>query len=151
VDDLRFRDVALPEIGLIKPLWEKLNRLHRDDSPFFKDRYDSLTFEQRIGLIRNMPPDRVLVTVVEAAGAPVGYCVSAVHHHGCGEIESLYLEPDRRGQGAGRKLVDRHLAWLNSHGCPKIRVAVAYGHDSVFDFYKKLGFYPRLTYLEYKG
>ncbi|AKL95821.1 hypothetical protein CACET_c23750 [Clostridium aceticum] len=42
------------------------------------------------------------------------------------------------------------IDWLKGESCKKIFVAVADGHESLFDFYMKQGFYPRLTYLELK-
>jgi hypothetical protein len=42
------------------------------------------------------------------------------------------------------------MKWLNENNCVKILVAIAEGHESVFGFYQKYGFYPMITYLKKK-
>jgi GNAT superfamily N-acetyltransferase len=149
-DDVRFRNIPLGLIDLIRPLWEKLNRLHLADSPHFKEHYKNFRFEERMKVFLGIDPEKILITAVERGSDILGYCVSSVHADGTGEIESLYVEPELRGLGLGARLVADHVAWLKNKGCGKLRVAVACGHESVFPFYEKMGFFPRVTYLEYK-
>ena len=47
-------------------------------------------------------------------------------------------------------LVKLHTEWMKQNNCEKIVVTVSYGHNSVLDFYHKVGFYERLIELEYK-
>lgn len=146
----RIREIPFSEVHVIKPLWEGLNRMHQADSPYFKDHYASFTFERRIADFAAKAAGDLRVTVLEDdEGAAVGYCVSTFES-GAGEIESLYLDARMRGKGWGKALVEDHLGWLRGKGARKIRLAVSYGHDEVLEFYHKLGFYERLTYMELK-
>lgn len=133
----------------IKPLWEKLNELHYRDSRHFKDHYSGFTFESRTEKFYNMADEDLHIQVVRESNGPVGYCISTVAGLS-GEIDSLYLDGNQRGTGLGRHLVESAVLWMKEKMCSQIRVSVADGHESVMDFYGKMGFMPRLTILELK-
>jgi ribosomal protein S18 acetylase RimI-like enzyme len=80
----------------------------------------------------------------------VGYCVSSLSKEKTGEIESIFVDDAYRSCGIGSTLVTRALVWLDENGSTRNRVSVSEGNESVWDFYKKFGFYPRLTVLEQK-
>lgn len=147
---LLLTDIPLSAAGRIRPLWEELNRIHLADSTYFRDAYRAMDFDTRMAPIVKLDPARVKLTVAELDGKDLGYCVSTVREDD-GELESLYLDPSLRGQGTGEALVRLHVEWMKAHGCGRIRVSVAEGHESVFGFYEKMGFWPRLTVLELKN
>lgn len=142
--------IGKSDIGLVKPLWEKLNALHLEDSRHFKDHYRTFTFEQRCGKFRTIDDDRIRIELVMDGEIPVGYCIATMDSSD-GEIDSVYIEGHYRKRGFGRRLMENSIAWLKEHRCDTIRVAVAEGHESVYDFYRELGFYPRMTYFQMKG
>ena len=143
------RDITKAEITALKPLWEELNRLHLEDSVYFKDHYASFTFEKRMATLLAHDPDDTRITVAFSGTEPVGYCISTILGAN-GEIESLCLAACARGEGLGRRLVESHVAWMQERGCEKIRVSVSHGHYSALGFYRKLGFRDRLMVLELK-
>jgi ribosomal protein S18 acetylase RimI-like enzyme len=147
---LQFEEIELARITRIKPLWEKLNALHYEESVYFKDHYASFTFEKRMEGIVVRNSSQVKITLVSESGSARGYCLSTVDGAN-GEIDSLYLDADLRGCGVGRKLMQLHVDWLKEKACKRIRLSVSYGHEDVVAFYHKLGFYERLITLEYKG
>lgn len=148
--EFQLKEIRVEELYLIKGLWEKLNHLHQEDSKFFKEHYASNTFEKRCEKFLTLDPVDIRIEVVESLESQIiGYCISTVSHR-VGEIESLFIEQAYRQQELGKLLVSRGTQWLKDCKCDKIQVSVADGHESVFDFYKKQGFYPRLTYLELK-
>ncbi len=67
-----------------------------------------------------------------------------------GEIESIFVEEGYRSRGIGSALVERALAWLDTNDSVRNRVSIADGNEAAFSFYKKFGFYPRMTVLEQK-
>lgn len=136
-------------LSLLKPLWEKLNEIHLHDSPHFKNFYEAFTFEKRIVSFDTIMPDNMLIQAVEHEGEICGYCISAVTNE-TGEIESLYLDEKARGKGLGETLCRNAIEWMKKRNCKKIQVSVSYGHEEVFGFYEKLGFYPRMTMLQHK-
>jgi GNAT superfamily N-acetyltransferase len=142
-------DVPKQKIGCIRNLWEKLNQLHYDDSVYFEDHYVSFTFEKRVAAFADIEDANLKISVVKDGPRFLGYCVSSIEGlHG--EIDSLYLEEELRGRGIGKRLVEAHIAWMKGRGCDRVRLAVSYGHDSVREFYHRMGFFERLVYYELK-
>jgi ribosomal protein S18 acetylase RimI-like enzyme len=83
-------------------------------------------------------------------GMCAGYCVSSVSAENTGEVESLFVAVTYRSQGIGTILVSRALAWMDSLGTSRNRVSVGDGNEAAWAFYRKFGFYPRITILEQK-
>ena len=141
----QIEDIAVEKISCIRNLWEKLNKLHYEDSVYFEDFYESFSFEERIGRFRNLGAEDLKITIVKDGPRFLGYCISTKEEKN-GEIDSIYLEDEVQGRGVGKKLVQDHVKWLKESGCSRIRVAVSYGHEKgVEDFYHHLGFFKRLT------
>jgi len=142
-------DLPKDDIMKIKHLWEKLNMIHYQDSTYFKDYHKNLTFEKRCQDLTETDYNHIKISILQDSEQIVGYCISIIKKN-IGEIESLYIDDNYRKYGYGRKLIEIALDWFRENNCRKITVAVVHGHEAVFDFYKKIGFYPRLTYLQMK-
>lgn len=141
--------ISKDRLSEIKPLWEKLKEIHLRDSRHFKDHYSGFTFEERIGKFEAMEAENLLIQIVKGEKKLLGYCLSSFDGES-GEVDSLYLEDEMRGTGLGRHLVESAILWMKENKCSQIRVSVADGHESVLEFYGKMGFMPRLTVLELK-
>ncbi|PKM50970.1 MAG: N-acetyltransferase [Firmicutes bacterium HGW-Firmicutes-7] len=148
--DFTTKDIGIDQLDLIKPLWEKLNQLHLQDSKYFKEHFRTFTFEKRCEKFRRMEGRSIKIEVVvnEILGI-IGYCITTIGQE-AGEVESLFVEEEFRKDGLGNMLVGSAIQWLKGNNCNKILVGIAEGHEEVFGFYMKNGFYPRLTYLELK-
>lgn len=48
MENLKFYLIDNSKINLIKPLWKKLNKHHKNKSEHFKDYFDQLVFEERM-------------------------------------------------------------------------------------------------------
>lgn len=129
----------------IKAIWEELRSIHQSDSTYFKEFYKSYTFEERVGVLLNSDKD-VKIFGIHHENNLAGFCLSSISGS-VGEIESLCVSDRYRGLGYGKRLVNFSLDWFTRKQTQKIQVTVAEGHESVFDFYKMFGFYPRLTTL----
>ena len=130
----------------IKPLWEKLNHLHRERSDHFADHFHRFTFEDRIREFEGKPH----LAVFAAGTGPdeyQAYCIVSADGD-AGEVDSLYVDPECRGKGIGRKLMERALDWLSGTGCAKVRISVAQGNEQALDFYETFGFKLRFLVLE---
>ncbi len=147
-EKITFRRIRREEILKIKPLWLKLNDMHHRESAHFRDFYSSFTFEKRISKFGTLPEEKLFIETVEKGNEPIGCCICTIDEDRTGEIDSLYIEEEYRNRGLGGKLTRNGIAWLRAQGCGRIAVAVSHGHESVFPFYEKYGFYPRLTSLE---
>jgi ribosomal protein S18 acetylase RimI-like enzyme len=146
-----FKRLPANELTRIKPLWEDLNRIHRDDSVYFKEHYAAFSFEIRSAGWLKLPEDNFhLLIALTKDMVPIGYCVSTIDTNRKGEIDSLFVSTTFRQQGIGKALLEKSMERLQGNQCKPIRLTVSYGHESVLGFYQRLGFYPRLTTLEWK-
>lgn len=141
-------EVLLDEI---KELWEGLNLVHHEKSPYFKKHFETNTFEKRKNeLISHAGKGRLFTVLArDESQKNVGYCVSSVVD-GVGEIESIFISPSYRKHGIGRQLMQKSLDWLEASHPEKVIVKVAVGNEEAFGFYGKFGLYPRLTELQMK-
>ena len=135
----------------IEPLWKQLVLYLLGVSPYFKDYYRNLVFEdrKRVILQRAWGGD-IRVDLALDGSVLVGYCVSSYDKCLTGEIDSIFVTADCRGQGVGTTLMQRALQWLDSKGAKKKIISVTFGNEQVWDFYANFGFRPRRTLLEQK-
>lgn len=146
---LTIEEIDFSQIDSLKSLWAELNKLHIEKSNYFKEHYKTFTFEERLLSFSNYESDKIKIDVLMDKELYVGYCISTISDN-CGEIDSLFISSKYRKYGSGKKLVERSISWLKYNNCKKIVVSVAEGNESVFDFYKEIGFYPRLTQFQLK-
>jgi len=139
-------------IDRIKPLWEELNQQHLSLSPYFKDYYLTLTFQDRKQAIlqKSLGVDVRVDLALDSSGKLIGYCVTSIDSLMTGEIDSIFVNPQYRRQGIGRALMKKALEWLKSKRVKKKIVSVAVGNEQVYRFYSHFGFFPRRTLLEQK-
>jgi GNAT superfamily N-acetyltransferase len=99
------------------------------------------------GLDRLLADSRRRVLVGTVDGAVVGMAVGrieAVGETGLGLIDACYVEPEARGVGVGRALVDDLLAWFRSSGCRGVDVTALPGDRETKNFLEGSGFKARL-------
>jgi diamine N-acetyltransferase len=147
VTTITYRTLSKNALGSIRPLWESLNRLHQERSANFKEHFKTNTFERRVEKLLALPEDRLYMRAAEDSGAIIGYAVATVSADGTGEINSIFVEGEYRARGVGRALMEQALAWLSEAGCDEISIRVAEGNEETFRFYRRFGFYPRMTIL----
>ncbi|MBN2510593.1 MAG: GNAT family N-acetyltransferase [Spirochaetales bacterium] len=145
-----FERIPKEKLFVIEPLWQKLNAIHAAESPYFRQHYAAFTFEQRIQKFLALDDEYIRIDTVYNAETLCGYCISTALEKN-GELESLFVAETERGKGLGEKLVQAGTGWMRERGCTVIRVSVSWGHESVFGFYERMGFFPRLTCLELKA
>ena len=146
-----FRTTGMGEIDLIRPLWVQLNEHHRAKAICFRKHYERMTFNDRKAYFTRLletGPLRLDLATDTRTGTYIGYCVSSVSEEKTGEVESLFVAREYRSSGIGTELVTRGLAWMDSLGVARKRVCVGDGNEEAWAFYRKFGFYPRMTVLE---
>jgi ribosomal protein S18 acetylase RimI-like enzyme len=144
--NLEIETIELSQISRIKNLWERLNKVHLEDSTYFKDHYANLSFDERCENFSTKSSNEIQIDLLADNDKTVGYCISTINNN-IGEIDSLFIADKYRKSGYGKRLVERCMDCFGLNNCEKIQVSVAEGHESVFGFYEQFGFYPRLTYL----
>ena len=152
--NIKYTETNQVDIDAIKPLWEKLNEHIRVRSPYFKRHYETFTFDRRKAeLLRKA--DKGLMHICLASdidtGKIIGYCISTIIKEVDeteGEIDSIFVDSSYRSAGIGDSLMKKALAWMDALGTSKKRISVGVGNESVFTFYERYGFYPRMTMLQ---
>lgn len=142
-------DISYDEVEIIRELWEKNRQYHENSSEYFKEAYRSISFDSRIKAFSVFDKGTMKITVAKSNEKNIGYCISTVID-GKGELESLHVDEAYRGNGIGKRLVQRHLEWMNEKNCKVIGVTVSQENESTIGFYKKLGFFPNTLYMQQK-
>ncbi len=91
-------------------------------------------------------PD-VIVLVAEQAGAVVGYSYAGLEGNDymvlrgpAGVVYDLLVEPERRGEGIGRLLLDAVLAALVERGAPRVVLSTAERNPGAQKLFAEKGF-----------
>jgi GNAT superfamily N-acetyltransferase len=61
-----------------------------------------------------------------------------------GRLGACYVEPDARGVGVGRLLLDAAVSWLEERGCQEVDGMALPGDREAKNFYEAAGFKARL-------
>lgn len=131
------------EIQLIKPLWEKLNLIHFNNSVYFKSKYEKFTFEKRMKSINRRSENGIVkldVILDNDTMEYMGYCLSSIEDN-IGEIESIFIEKQYRRYNLGDKLMLNALNWFEYNSITNIQINVVYANDEAIPFYERYGFY----------
>ena len=99
---------------------------------------DRLTPERFSSALRAQPEKTIVLWEDEM---PVGACTLAYSRsRGCGEIVSLYLLPEKMGQGNGRRLLEAALERFWEEGYDQVCLWVFHSNTNALGFYEYLGF-----------
>ena len=148
---VEYQETDIAGIERIRTLWIQLNRHHQANARAFQEVYARWTFDDRKAYFITVAEQgslRIDLAFDPEQGRYAGYCVSSLSKDREGEIESIYVDETYRSLGIGTNLLTRALTWLNNRGSIRNRVSVADGNEDAFPFYRKFGFYPRMTVLE---
>jgi GNAT superfamily N-acetyltransferase len=74
-----------------------------------------------------------------AAGRPVGMAGGFLDLPGWCHVVAMWVEPDWRGRGVGRALLDRVVSWADEHEL-RTHLDVTVGNDTARAFYERAGF-----------
>ncbi|HLX63405.1 MAG TPA: GNAT family N-acetyltransferase [Planctomycetota bacterium] len=149
-DTFTFEEIGLDRLEMIRPLWVKLNAHHIDLAPDFAQRRSRRSFDDRLREWREIAAGGCLkIDLVTRTSdqTRVAYCVTTLSAKLDGEIDSLFVEAEIRGQGVGSELMRRALAWLTERGAKSKLIVVAHGNDAAMRFYARFGFKPNTVHL----
>jgi GNAT superfamily N-acetyltransferase len=110
----------------------------------------SRTYADR-GLIRAQglaellgPDDRLLVGRI--GGVPVACGAVRALEPGIGEIKRMYVVPDRRGRGLGRRLLEALEAEAAAMGFARLRLDTGDRQTAAIELYRSSGYRPIAPY-----
>ena len=90
------------------------------------------------------------VLIAEEGGRALGYAMVRISDGSIGyvtgprvgEVETLSVAPEARGQGVGESLMDAVDGYLNAAGVREVRLAVVAGNEGAMRFYQRRGLAP---------
>lgn len=85
------------------------------------------------------------VWVAESSGRVVGLAGVFLHYAlefdgAYGRLLGLVVDEPYRGQGIGKKLLERTEGWLAEHGITKLTLTSGYQRTEAHEFYRRLGY-----------
>ena len=148
----RIRSGGPELIELTEPLWQKQKAYHLVIDQINSESYLDLSFEERMEKIREKG-ERLTTLLAEDAetGLLIGYSLATINAAGLGEIDSVFVEEDRRGKGIGTALIKATLQWMEENKAQKTKIHVLDVNQSAFSLYCTLGFEPRLIEMIHKA
>ena len=142
---VEIRRATLKDIKEILPVWGELAVFHSTLDPAFTP---SAQWPREYGtyLRSLMTRDDAIALVARDAREIVGYAVGRVtmlppffEQRYRGYIHDVFVKPQFRRRGVGRRLVDAILQWLRQQEVLLVELTVATNNEAVA-FWKRLGF-----------
>lgn len=130
VDDVR---VA----GLVAELTEYLAGLDQDLAPFFQSHSKVATL------------DALFLATVD--GVPAGCGGYRQYEDGSGEVKRMYVRPEFRGSGIGRRVLEAIEAFGRSQGVPRLILETHRDLAPALALYQRAGFERIPNYGPYQG
>ena len=90
------------------------------------------------------PGDRVLVGRID--GVPVACGAVRALEPGIGEIKRMYVVPDQRGRGLGRRLLEALEAEAAAMGFARLRLDTGERQAAAIELYRSAGYRPIAPY-----
>jgi ribosomal protein S18 acetylase RimI-like enzyme len=136
-------------LDAIGPLWNKQARYHATVSRYFAREFRRTAFAGRIKeLLMKAGKKKIRVIIARTPGGrSVGYAVGTISRTGVAEIDSLFVLRQYRKRGIGGRLVAMAVGWFDRHHPVATTVNVAVGNEPALSYYRRFGFFPRVTTL----
>jgi [ribosomal protein S18]-alanine N-acetyltransferase len=79
--------------------------------------------------------------VADERGRVLGYAGLAATRHEA-EVQTIAVDPDRQGEGLGRRLLDALLAEASRRGCADVFLEARADNERAIELYRQSGFEP---------
>ena len=123
---MRIRPFEDADADRVVELWDRCGLLRPWNDP-------------RKDIARKLQVQRELFLVGEIDGCVVAVVMAGYEGHR-GWANYLAVEPERQGQGLGRRMMDAVERGLAELGCPKVQLQIRRGNLDVVRFYRELGY-----------
>ena len=123
---MRIRPFEAADADRVVELWDRCGLLRPWNDP-------------RKDIARKLQVQRELFLVGEIDGCVVAVVMAGYEGHR-GWANYLAVEPERQGQGLGRRMMDAVERGLAELGCPKVQLQIRRGNPDVVRFYRELGY-----------
>lgn len=92
------------------------------------------------GFARLHAPPRGALLIAEAEGTPLGCGMMRMLEPGIAELQRIYVAPEARGRGLGRRLTETLVARAAEAGAARVRLDTGRGLTEALALYRDLGF-----------
>jgi ribosomal protein S18 acetylase RimI-like enzyme len=152
--DTIVRHATLADMPTVGKLGALLVRAHHDWDPqrfMSASRHTAEGYASFLGT--QLDEGDVAVMVAEQGGRVVGYIYAAVQPRDwmslrdeAGVLHDIVVDPEHRGVGVGRMLLDATLAFFKTRGMPRVVLETAEKNELAHRLFEKAGF--RRTMIE---
>lgn len=139
----------LPRLGRLGTLL--IEEHHELDARRFLATRDRTPADYAAFLVRRIEDPDAVVLVADIQGDVIGYAYGAVEGYDymalrgpAGVLHDIAVEPQFRGRGVGRMLLDATVAWLRSHGAPRVVLTTAARNEAAQRLLARGGFRPTM-------
>lgn len=148
--EVRFISGGTELLDQVEVMWRKLTLDASTHSEHFHGYFANKPWEERKAeLAAKAAKGSVVVDIAAVGDRRVGYCISSVSAEGIGELDSLFVDEDCRGQKVGERLAQRSVEWMRRRGARTMLVLTVYGNEDVLPFYARQGFLPMMVLLQH--
>ena len=135
----------LPRLGRLGALLVEAH--HELDSQRFLAPNDRTPANYASFLKTKLEDRDAAILVAEARGKVIGYAYAAVQGYDymslrgpAGVLHDLIVEPQNRGRGVGRLLLNAVLTYLTTRGAPRVVLSAAEGNQAAQRLFVSMGF-----------
>ncbi len=155
MDDVRIVRAGAERLDELESLWKSLQEHHRSVDPGLPGipprAADDSWPRRRVKYVEWLRHPDAFVLLAEDAVRAVGYALVSIHEpaddtHVTGErwaeLQTLSIEPSRRGAGLGTRLMERMYAELRATRIEELAIGVIATNERALRFYERQGFKP---------
>jgi ribosomal protein S18 acetylase RimI-like enzyme len=89
---------------------------------------------------RSAETDEQAMFLAWLEGRPAGIAGTFAREDGAWQVISMWVDPQARGAGIGRQLLDAVVAFARDHGAHELVLSVTDGNDTARALYERYGF-----------
>lgn len=141
----RATSADLPRLGRLGALL--VEEHHAFDERRFLPTRDRTPTDYAAFLVRQLADPNVIVVVADDHGDVVGYAYATVESYDymalrgpAGVVQDIIVDPDFRGRGIGRQLLDATLEALSEGGAPQVVLSTAERNEAAQRLFVSAGF-----------
>jgi len=155
VGDVRIGRSGVERIDELEPLWKSLQEHHLSVDPGLPGipplSADDSWPRRRAKYVEWLRHPDAFVLLAEEVARPVGYALVSIHDpaddtHVTGErwaeLQTLSIEPARRGAGLGTRMMERVYEELRAMQIEELAIGVIASNERAMRFYERQGFRP---------
>lgn len=139
----------LPRLGRLGAMLVEAH--HAFDARRFLAARERLPLDYAAFLVGQMEDQNAVVLVADDHGDVIGYAYATVEGHDymalrgpAGVLQDVIVDPESRGRGVGRRLLDAAMVELRTRGVPQVVLSTAARHAPAQRLFARAGFRPTM-------